>query len=57
MLAANATKINVLSLNGPGDAQPLQSVDIAGPAEAVGLTISTSIIDPIANDVAYQHFV
>jgi hypothetical protein len=40
VLAANATQVKVLSLNAPGKATALQTVDIAGPAKAAGLTIS-----------------
>lgn len=39
VLAANATSIDVLSLNAPGQAQQVQKLDIAGPARAVGLKI------------------
>ncbi|KAF8896353.1 hypothetical protein BD779DRAFT_1608605 [Infundibulicybe gibba] len=42
VLAANATAINVLSLNGPGEAESIQKVDIAAPAKVAGLTISAS---------------
>ncbi|KAJ6531801.1 hypothetical protein B0H19DRAFT_1214136 [Mycena capillaripes] len=40
VLAANATEIKVLSLPAPGKAAALQTVDIAGPAKAAGLTIN-----------------
>lgn len=39
ILAANATAIDVLSLNAPGQAQNIQTVDIAGPAKASGLIV------------------
>jgi hypothetical protein len=41
VLAANATQVKILSLNAPGKATALQTLDIAGPAKAAGLTIST----------------
>jgi hypothetical protein len=37
--AANATAIDVLSLNAPGQAQNVQKLDIAGPAKSAGLPI------------------
>jgi hypothetical protein len=40
VMSANATKIDVLSLNAPGQAQHIQSVDIAAPAKRVGLAIN-----------------
>jgi hypothetical protein len=40
IMAANATAIDALSLVAPGNAQPLQRVDIAGPAKAAGLPVS-----------------
>ncbi|KAJ3714262.1 hypothetical protein C8R42DRAFT_726746 [Lentinula raphanica] len=43
VLAANATAIDVLSLNAPGQAQNIQKVDIAGPARSAGLDISSSV--------------
>jgi len=42
ILTPNATAINVLSLNAPGQAQNIQKVDIAQPARAAGLKISAS---------------
>jgi len=42
VLAANATAVKVLTLNAPGKATALQTVDIAGPAKAAGLTVSAS---------------
>jgi hypothetical protein len=42
VLAPNATSIDVLSLPAPGQAASVQKVDIAGPAKAAGITISTS---------------
>ncbi|KAJ7123178.1 hypothetical protein C8R44DRAFT_831546 [Mycena epipterygia] len=38
-LAANATGLTVLSVNGPGKAQIYQRIDIAGPAKAANLPI------------------
>ncbi|KAJ3815535.1 hypothetical protein EV368DRAFT_80034 [Lentinula lateritia] len=43
ILAANATAIDVLSLNAPGQAQNIQKVDIAGPAKASGLIVGASV--------------
>jgi len=40
VLAPNATQVKVLSLNAPGKAAALQTLDIAGPAKAAGLTIN-----------------
>jgi len=42
VLAANATQVKVLSLNAPGKATALQTVDIAGPAKAAGLTVNAA---------------
>ncbi|KAJ7274381.1 hypothetical protein B0H12DRAFT_1007067 [Mycena haematopus] len=42
ILAPNATQVKVLSLNAPGKATALQTVDIAGPAKAAGLTVSAA---------------
>ncbi|KAJ7158737.1 hypothetical protein C8R46DRAFT_399097 [Mycena filopes] len=42
VLAANATEVKVLSLNAPGKATALQTLDIAGPAKAAGLTVSAA---------------
>ncbi|KAF5343202.1 hypothetical protein D9756_003435 [Leucocoprinus leucothites] len=42
VLAANATTIDVLSLDGPGQANNVQKLDISGPARAAGLQISGS---------------
>ncbi|KAJ6576439.1 hypothetical protein DFH09DRAFT_980517 [Mycena vulgaris] len=42
VLASNATQVQVLSLNAPGKAAALQTLDIAGPAKAAGLTISAA---------------
>jgi len=39
-LAAGASTIDVLSLGAPGQAQNIQTLDIAGPAKSAGLTIS-----------------
>jgi hypothetical protein len=40
VLGANATQIDVLSLNAPGKATGIQTVDIAGPAKQAGLTVN-----------------
>uniref|UniRef100_A0A0W0EZP3 3-carboxymuconate cyclase n=1 Tax=Moniliophthora roreri TaxID=221103 RepID=A0A0W0EZP3_MONRR len=40
VLAGGATAVNVLSLDAPGQAKPIQTLDIAGPAAAAGLTIN-----------------
>jgi hypothetical protein len=40
VMSANATSINVLSLDAPGQAQNIQRLDIAGPAKRAGLTIN-----------------
>jgi len=37
--AANATAVDVLSLNAPGKAQSVQKLDIAGPAKSAGLPV------------------
>jgi len=39
VLAANATTVNVLSLNAPGQAQNIQALNVAGPAKAAGLAL------------------
>ncbi|KAJ6622652.1 hypothetical protein B0H10DRAFT_2214281 [Mycena sp. CBHHK59/15] len=39
VLAANATGLTVVSVNGPGKAQVIQRVDIAGPAKAAKLPL------------------
>ncbi|KAJ7082137.1 hypothetical protein C8R44DRAFT_905026 [Mycena epipterygia] len=41
-LAANATGLTVLSVNGPGQAEIFQRVDVAGPAKAANLSIDSS---------------
>jgi len=40
VMAANATAVDVLSLNAPGKAASVQKLDIAGPAKAAGLPVS-----------------
>lgn len=40
VLSPNATRIDVLSLDAPGQAKNIQKLDIAGPAKAVGLPIN-----------------
>ncbi|TDL19074.1 hypothetical protein BD410DRAFT_727624 [Rickenella mellea] len=39
VLGANATQIDVLSLNAPGQAKGVQTFDLAAPAKAAGVTI------------------
>ncbi|KAJ6533293.1 hypothetical protein DFH09DRAFT_1406809 [Mycena vulgaris] len=43
-LAANATGLTALSVNGPGQAAIFQRVDIAGPAKAANLSIRDQIL-------------
>ncbi|EIN12964.1 hypothetical protein PUNSTDRAFT_131194 [Punctularia strigosozonata HHB-11173 SS5] len=40
VLGANATQINVLSLDAPGQARGIQTLDIAGPSKNAGLTVN-----------------
>ncbi|EIN13692.1 hypothetical protein PUNSTDRAFT_129366 [Punctularia strigosozonata HHB-11173 SS5] len=40
VLGANATQIDVLSLDAPGQATGIQTLDIAGPAKSAGLTVN-----------------
>ncbi|EIN04866.1 hypothetical protein PUNSTDRAFT_138065 [Punctularia strigosozonata HHB-11173 SS5] len=40
VLGANATQIDVLSLNAPGQAKGIQTLDIAGPSKKAGLTVN-----------------
>lgn len=54
VLAANTTSIDVLSLNAPGQAQNIQKLSIAGPAEAAGLTVSKYHGIVTSNISAYQ---
>ncbi|KAJ7650248.1 hypothetical protein FB45DRAFT_13632 [Roridomyces roridus] len=42
VLAANATQVKVLSLNAPGKATALQTLDISGPAKSAGLTVNAA---------------
>jgi len=44
VLAANATALHVLSLNAPGQAQNIQTLDVAGPAKSVGLPLSANFV-------------
>ncbi len=55
VLGANTTQINVLFLGEPGQAQGIQTFDLAGPTKAAGVTINpfniqgmTSFIKPTA---------
>ncbi|THV07434.1 hypothetical protein K435DRAFT_788808 [Dendrothele bispora CBS 962.96] len=43
VLQPGNTAVSVLSLNAPGQAQNVQSLDIAGPAKAAGLTVGISL--------------
>ncbi|KAJ7667297.1 hypothetical protein B0H17DRAFT_1162418 [Mycena rosella] len=47
-LAANATGLTVLSVNGPGEAQIIQRLDVAGPAKAANLSIHSSNMQGMA---------
>lgn len=40
VLAANATTVDVISLDSPGIAERLTALNIAGPTKAAGITIS-----------------
>lgn len=40
VLSANASRVDVLALNAPGQAQNIQRLDLAGPAKASGVTIT-----------------
>lgn len=42
VMASNATQVKVLTLNAPGKATALQTLDIAGPAKAAGLTVNAA---------------
>ncbi|KAL0573677.1 hypothetical protein V5O48_008274 [Marasmius crinis-equi] len=42
ILSANATRVDVLSIDGPAQAQNIQRLDLAGPGKASGLKISAS---------------
>jgi hypothetical protein len=52
VLAANATTINVVALNAPGNAQNIQSLDVSGPAKSVGLALSGNNIQGMTTFVA-----
>jgi hypothetical protein len=43
VLGANATQVQVLSLEGPGQAKTVQTVSIAGAAKKAGLKISSNM--------------
>ncbi|KAJ6564779.1 hypothetical protein B0H19DRAFT_1259190 [Mycena capillaripes] len=47
-LAANATGLTVLSINGPAQAEVFQRVDIAGPAKAANLPLESSNLQGMA---------
>lgn len=38
-MSANATRVDVLSLDGPGQAKTIMNLDLAGPAAKAGLKI------------------
>ena len=40
VLTPNATTVEVLKLESPGNAKNVQKLDLAGPAKAAGVTIS-----------------
>ncbi|KAH9975199.1 hypothetical protein BJV74DRAFT_782101, partial [Russula compacta] len=42
VMMPNVTAIQVMTLNGPGDATPLQTLDVETPAKAAGLTLSAA---------------
>ncbi|KAJ8489507.1 hypothetical protein ONZ45_g13562 [Pleurotus djamor] len=44
VLAANVTSIDVLSLDAPGQAKPIQQLDLAGPSRRAGLTLNAANI-------------
>jgi hypothetical protein len=46
-LAANATGLAVLTVNGPGKAEVYQRLDVAGPAAAAKLPISEQPLDDL----------
>ena len=48
-VAANATKIDVLQLDGPGNTKKIDSLDISGPTKAAGVNISASIPTLVLN--------
>ncbi|KAJ6513244.1 hypothetical protein C8R45DRAFT_920943 [Mycena sanguinolenta] len=54
ILAPNATQVQVLSLNAPGKATALQTVDIAGPAKAAGLTVSAANLQGMTSFIKPQ---
>ncbi|KAJ7509472.1 hypothetical protein B0H11DRAFT_1790880, partial [Mycena galericulata] len=47
-LAANATGLTVLSVNGPGKAEIYQRIDIAGPAKTAGLPVVNTNLQGMA---------
>lgn len=44
ILAANATSVDVLSLDAPGQAKRIQTLDLASPAKTAGITISEYLL-------------
>ena len=54
VLAPNATEIQVLSIQKAGEGKNIETLNIAGPTKAAGLTISTC---PISFQVPYVIFI
>ncbi|KAI0775223.1 hypothetical protein BD413DRAFT_471797 [Trametes elegans] len=48
VLAANATKIDVLQLDGPGNTKKIDSLDISGPTNAAGVNINPNNLQGMA---------
>lgn len=46
VLAPGAQTVEVLSLDSPGNAQHVQTLDLAGPTKAAGVTIGMSAMSP-----------
>jgi len=51
VLMPNATAVEVLQLQGPGSAQSIQQMDIAGPARTLNLAVNTSYLVGMATYV------
>jgi hypothetical protein len=54
IMASNATAVKVLALNAPGKATALQTVDIAGPAKAAGLTVNAANLQGMTSFIKPQ---
>ncbi|KAF8071935.1 hypothetical protein FPV67DRAFT_1667385 [Lyophyllum atratum] len=52
VLSANATRIDVLSLNAPGQPKNIQKLDIAGPARASGIKIDGNNLQGMTTFIA-----